>query len=280
VSSTPATGLEGRLAGVSDRLAGVTAVVTGGGSGIGRACCLRLAAEGATVLVTDVDIDRARLVAAEVEAGGASAEARRLDVADPDSRSAWSEILTAHPHPIDVLVNNAGVGSAGSVLETDERDWRRLFSVNVDGVFRSMSAVLPSMLARASGSVVNIASVAGLVGLPNRFAYCATKSAVVGMTRATALDFADSGVRINCVCPGTIDTPWVASFADAADDPAAFRSQMDARQPIGRMGRDHEIAAAVAYLASEDSSFMTGSALVVDGGLTAGLPKPSRANGR
>jgi NAD(P)-dependent dehydrogenase (short-subunit alcohol dehydrogenase family) len=256
------------------RLAGRTVAVTGGGSGIGQATCLRLASEGAHVLVTDVDPDTARATANEIAAVGGTAYAGRLDVASPDAERTLAELIAEHLGPLDALVNNAGVGAAGTILETSEDDWRRLFAVNVDGVFRCTRAVLSGMLERGRGSIVNMASVAGVVGLTNRYAYCASKGAVVSMTRAMALDYAGTGVRVNCVCPGTIHTPWVESFAAAAPDPEVFREQMAARQPIGRMGTAEEIAAAVAYLCSDDSEFMTGSELVVDGGLTAGVPRP------
>jgi NAD(P)-dependent dehydrogenase (short-subunit alcohol dehydrogenase family) len=265
MSATPAPG---------PRLAGRTAVVTGGGSGIGRATCLRLAAEGARVLVTDVDLETARGTAEEIAGAGGTASAGQVDVAAADADRTLAELVAEHLGPLDSLVNNAGVGAAGTILETAEDDWRRLFAVNVDGVFRCTRAVLGGMLERGRGSIVNMASVAGVVGLTNRYAYCATKGAVVSMTRAMALDYAGTGVRVNCVCPGTIHTPWVETFAAAAPDAEAFRAQMAARQPVGRMGTAEEIAAAVAYLCSDDSEFMTGSELIVDGGLTAGVPKP------
>lgn len=256
------------------RLAGARIAVTGGGSGIGRASCQRLAAEGARVLALDLNAEAAAAVADEIRAEGGDAVAAELDVSAPDVEGRLSALVEEHLGELDALVNNAGVGAAGSILETDEADWQRLFAVNVDGVFRCSRAVLPAMLARGSGSIVNMASVAGVTGLTNRFAYCATKGAVVAMTRAMALDYARTGVRVNCICPGTVHTPWVESFAAAAPDPDAFRAQMADRQPIGRMGEAEEIAAAVAYLCSDDSRFMTGSELVVDGGLTAGVPAP------
>jgi NAD(P)-dependent dehydrogenase (short-subunit alcohol dehydrogenase family) len=256
----------------TSRLRGLRILVTGAGSGIGRASCLRLAAEGAAVLATDRDPETSRATAEEIVAGGGTGVGAALDVSDPDVESALTELVGEHLGELDALVNNAGVGSAGTILETDEDDWRRLFSVNVDGIFRCTRAALPQMLARDRGTIVNIASVAGITGLTNRFAYCATKGAVVSMTRAMALDYARTGVRVNCVCPGTIHTPWVESMAAAEPDRDAFLSQMEARQPVGRMGTAEEIAAAVAFLCSADSGFTTGSALVVDGGLTAGVP--------
>jgi NAD(P)-dependent dehydrogenase (short-subunit alcohol dehydrogenase family) len=263
-----------QAAAACSRLGGVRAIVTGGGSGIGRATCLRLAAEGAKVLVTDRDGESAGATASAIAEAGGEARSGTLDVAAADGEDVLGALVDEHLGGLDALVNNAGVGAAGSILETSDDDWRRLFSVNVDGVFHCTRALLPRLLEQGSGSVVNTASVAGLVGLTNRYAYCATKGAVVSMTRAMALDCAGSGVRVNCVCPGTIHTPWVEGFAAAADDPDAFRAQMAARQPVGRMGSAEEIAAAIAYLVSDDSAFMTGSALTVDGGLTAGVPRP------
>ena len=254
------------------RLRDVRAVVTGAGSGIGRASALRLASEGAIVLATDRDRESAERVAAEIAAAGGRAEAAEVDVAAGDLVETLRGAVDSALGAADALVNNAGVGASGTVLETSDEDWSRLFSVNVDGVFRCSKALVGGMLERGGGSVVNIASVAGVTGLENRFAYCASKGAVVAMTRAMALDYAGTGLRVNAVAPGTIHTPWVESFATAAPDPDAFRRQMAARQPIGRMGTAEEIAAAVAYLASSDSEFVTGSVMLVDGGLTAGVP--------
>jgi NAD(P)-dependent dehydrogenase (short-subunit alcohol dehydrogenase family) len=253
------------------RLEGVRAVVTGGGSGIGQATCLRLASEGASVLVTDIDPAAAEVTAARIDALGGVATSAELDVS-ADVEELLPNLVTQHLGELDALVNNAGVGAAGTILETSEDDWRRLFAVNVDGVLHCTRAVLPAMLERDRGAIVNVASVAGITGLPNRFAYCATKGAVVSMTRALALDYARTGIRVNCVCPGTIDTPWVESMAAGAPDREQFFAEMAARQPVGRLGTAEEIAAAIAFLCSSDSEFMTGSALTVDGGLTAGIP--------
>jgi 2-keto-3-deoxy-L-fuconate dehydrogenase len=257
---------------VSDhRLEGSTALVTGGGSGIGRATCLRLAREGARVLATDVDERAAAATAEEVTAAGGTATSAALDVRQ-DLDDTLPPLVADHLGDLDALINNAGVGTPGTILETAEDDWRRLFAVNVDGVFHCTRAVLPRMLHRGHGRIVNVASVAGVTGLTNRFAYCATKGAVVSMTRALALDYAKTGVRVNCVCPGTIDTPWVEGMAASAPDRDRFFAEMTARQPVGRLGTPEEVAGTIAFLCSPDAEFMTGSVVTIDGGLTAGVP--------
>lgn len=261
---------------LTSRLDRFRALVTGAGSGIGRATSLRLAAEGAWVLATDRDADRARETADMIDAAGGQAGHAELDVASEAATHVVESLIEDRMGGIDGLVNNAGIGVPGSILDTSEEDWKRLFSVNVDGTFRCSKAVLPHMLTQERGSIVNMASVAGLVGLTNRLAYCATKGAVVSMTKAMALDHASTGVRVNCVCPGTIDTPWVESMADKAPDREEFHRQMRARQPVGRLGQADEVAAAVAYLSGPDAGFVTGNAMVVDGGLTTGIPAGRR----
>jgi len=254
------------------RLDGVGALVTGGGSGIGQATSMRLAAEGARVLVTDVDPEAAAVTANRIEALGGAASSAAVDVAG-EVDELLPSLVSKHLGALDALINNAGVGSAGTILETSDADWDRLFSVNVKGVFHCTRAVLPAMLERDRGTIVNVASVAGITGLTNRYAYCATKGAVVSMTRALALDYARTGIRVNCVCPGTIDTPWVESMAAGAPDRESFFTEMAARQPVGRLGTAEEIAGAIAFLCSSDAAFVTGAALAVDGGLTAGVPR-------
>lgn len=254
------------------RLAGANALVTGGGSGIGQATSMRLAAEGATVLVTDVDPEAAAVTANRIDALGGNAMSAAVDVTG-EVDELLPRLVSQHLGELHVLVNNAGVGSAGTILETEDRDWERLFAVNVTGVFHCTRALLPGMLERDRGAIVNVASVAGVTGLTNRYAYCATKGAVVSMTRALALDYARTGVRVNCVCPGTIDTPWVESMAAGAPDRERFFTEMSARQPVGRLGTAEEVAGTIAFLCSPDAAFMTGAALAVDGGLTAGVPR-------
>jgi NAD(P)-dependent dehydrogenase (short-subunit alcohol dehydrogenase family) len=167
-------------------------------------------------------------------------------------------------------VNNAGIGHVGTILQVSGDDLDRLYAVNVRGVFNVTKAFLPGMIARRAGVIVNIASIAGIVALRDRFAYCATKFAVVGLTKALALDHALDGVRVNCICPGRVETPFVQARLREYPDPERAYREMASAQALGRMGRPEEIAAAAAYLASDDAAFVTGSALIIDGGLSAG----------
>jgi NAD(P)-dependent dehydrogenase (short-subunit alcohol dehydrogenase family) len=241
------------------------ALVTGAGSGIGRATAQLLAARGYVVGCGDVDEAAARGTAGDLE----SALPLELDVRDAGSVARAITELTGTHGPVDLLVNNAGIGSTQTVVDTAPATWDAVFDVNVGGVYRCSRAVLPAMLERRRGVIVNVASVAGLVGLRDRAAYCAAKGAVISLTRAMALDHVAGGIRVNCVCPGTVDSPWVARLLDEAPDPAQAREELTRRQPLGRLGRPGEIAHAIAYLASEDAAFVTGTAMVVDGGLTA-----------
>jgi NAD(P)-dependent dehydrogenase (short-subunit alcohol dehydrogenase family) len=171
---------------------------------------------------------------------------------------------------IDVLVNNAGIGSVGNVLTTTEEDLDRLWRVNVKGVMYLTQAFLPAMVERRWGSIVNVASIGGVVGVKDRFAYCTTKFAVVGMTKCVAIDFADSRVRCNAICPGRVETPWVSQRIAEYPDPRKAYEEMAATQALRRMGTPEEVAAAAVYLASDEAAFVTGSALILDGGWTAG----------
>lgn len=242
------------------RFEGRTALVTGAASGIGAAITSQLLEEGARVFAADLAL----------EGIPAGATPVRVDVADEASVAAFVTAAIEDTGRLDVLCNNAGIGSTTDPETCTLEEWERVFAVNVRGVFLGTRAALPQMRAQGSGAIVNTASVAGLVGLRDRAAYCASKGAVIAFTRQVALQYAGTGIRCNCVCPGTVDSPWVGRLLDAADDPAAARRALTARQPIGRLGTPEEIARAVVYLASEDAGFVTGSALVIDGGLTAG----------
>ncbi len=230
---------------------GKRALVTGGGSGIGAAVARRLHADGAEVVVADLAPDA---VAAEL-----GVRALRLDVRDE------AQVAPA-VEGVDVLVNAAGIGSTTSAPDTPLEVWDDVFAVNARGTFLCCKHAIPGMVERGGGSVVNIASVAALVGLRNRAAYCASKGAVVALTRALAVDHVGDGVRVNAVCPGTVDSPWVRRLVEEAGESL---EALQARQPMGRLGTPEEIAAAVAYLASDEAGFVTGSVFTIDGGLTA-----------
>jgi 2-keto-3-deoxy-L-fuconate dehydrogenase len=244
-------------------LSGKTAFVTAAGQGIGRATAQAFAAAGATVIATDVDT--AKL--SGLESGLIST--RVLNVLDLAAISAAAQ----DAGPIDILFNCAGIVHQGTVLEATESDWSFAFDLNCRSMFRTMQAFLPGMLARGQGSILNMASVASSVkGVPNRFIYSASKAAVIGMTRSVATDYVTQGIRCNCLCPGTVETPSlgerIAANAAAAGSIDAARAAFVARQPMGRLGTPEEIAALAVYLSGDDAQFITGQAVVIDGGLT------------
>lgn len=251
-------------------LAGKVALVSGAGSGIGAAITEAFAAAGALVVVTDVNEGTARAQAEKLRAGGHAAEAQTLDVASESACNALAQEVLARHGRLDVLVNNAGVGHVGGLMQTSVAELERLWTVNVRGVFQLTRAFLPGMLQRRAGNVVNIASIGGIVAVRDRLAYTTTKFAVVGFTKALALDHARDGIRCNCICPGRVETPFVTNMISQYPDPAKARAEMESTQAIGRMATPKEIAAAALYLASDEAGSVTGSALLVDGGWTAG----------
>lgn len=240
---------------------GLKAVVTGGGSGIGAATARLLANRGAAVAVLDLDPEAA------VSAG---LHGFRADVSDDASvRAAVASALDTLGG-LDVLVNNAGIGAAGTVEDNPDEQWMKVYDVNVVGMVRVTRASLPALRRSRHAAIVNTCSIAATAGLPQRALYSATKGAVLSLTLAMAADHVREGIRVNCVNPGTADTPWVGRLLDAADDPEAERAALEARQPMGRLVSADEVAAAIAYLASPTASSVTGTALAVDGGM-AGL---------
>jgi len=250
---------------VGNRLAGKTAFVTAAGQGIGRATVEAFAREGARVIATDLN---EKLL--EGLKGTPNVTTRRLDVLDAAAiTTAAKEVGT-----VDVLFNGAGFVHAGSVLECTEEDWDLAFNLNARAQFRTIKAFLPGMLERGAGSIINIASVAGsLKGIPNRFVYGASKAAVIGLTKAVAADYITRGIRCNAICPGTVESPSLRErIAAQAKATGQTLAQVEAafvgRQPMGRLGRVEEIAAVAVYLASDDSTFTTGTAQIVDGGIT------------
>ncbi len=251
------------------RLKDKVCIVTGGGSGIGRASCLLFAREGARLVVADKRKAAADAVATECVATGAEAIAVEVDVSQAaDAERMISRTLDAFGR-LDVLVNNAGYGIAGTVLETDEKAWDDLMAVNVRGVFLCTKFAIPAMKANGGGTIVNTASVVAAVGIRNRAAYCASKGAVAALTRAIAIDHVADGIRCNAVAPGTIDTPYFDEILRKSPDPEAVRKGLEARQLLGRLGTPEEIAAGILFLASDESRFATGTILTIDGGMTA-----------
>ncbi|MGH9313221.1 MAG: SDR family NAD(P)-dependent oxidoreductase [Vicinamibacterales bacterium] len=251
---------------LSDRIT----LVTGAGSGIGAAIADTFARAGARVLVTDLDERSAAATAERIAGAGGQAEPLALDVRDEEACHAIAMRVEERSGRLDVLVNNAGVGHVGTVLQTDGADLDRLYAVNVRGVFNVTKAFLPGMVARKAGVIINMASIGGLVGIRDRIAYCVSKSAVVGLTKCMALDHALDGIRVNCICPGRVETPFVTARLREYPDPERAYREMAASQAIGRMGRPEEIAAAALYLASDEAAFVTGAALAIDGGWSAG----------
>lgn len=244
------------------RLDGRTALITGGASGIGEQTVRALSASGARVLVGDINETAARSLASEVE----NAEPLRFDVTDPYAIEQALDRLDS----LDILVNNAGIGHVGTIEECSLEEWRNVMRVNVDGMFLVTCAAMPLLMRAERPCIVNIGSVAGLVGVKRRFAYCASKGAVVSMTRSLAADYAGR-IRINCVCPGTVGTPFVEAYLEKyhKHEKDEVRKQLDARQPIGRLGKPEEIAHLVLYLCSDEAEFVHGSVVAIDGGWTA-----------
>ena len=237
--------------------ADLVAVVTGGASGIGAAIAARLHHGGASVAVLDLQPQEADPAHFAVEA----------DVGDDTSVRAAIAAVVEKFGRIDIVINNAGIGARGTVADNDDEEWARVFNINVIGMARIARAALPHLRESPSAAIVNTSSIAATAGLPQRALYSASKGAVLSLTRAMAADHLHEGIRVNCVNPGTADTPWVGRLLDAADDPAAERAALNSRQPHGRLVSAAEVADAVAYLASPRAGSTTGTSIAVDGGM-------------
>jgi NAD(P)-dependent dehydrogenase (short-subunit alcohol dehydrogenase family) len=246
-----------------------TAVVTGAASGIGRATALHLAQDGYGVALVDIDQAGMDKTLRSIESAGGAGRAFRADVGDAHQLGELlREVVSTMGSP-ELLVNVAGVAIAATVLDTSDQEWSRVINTNLTGPFLLTRATLPLMLDRGSGVIVNVASVAGTIGLRARAAYCASKAGLVGLTRAVAADYGAAGIRCIAVCPGTVETDWVDRVIADDADPATARERMAARQLDGRMGTPEEVAATIAFIASPGGRFFNGAAVVVDGGMTA-----------
>jgi NAD(P)-dependent dehydrogenase (short-subunit alcohol dehydrogenase family) len=248
------------------RLEGKRAIVTGAGNGIGRAIALRLASEGASVVLADVNEKDAGSVAEEIDG---ESLVHKTDVTSDADLEALVGRTVSEWGGLDVMVNNAGVGVAGTAVTTTEEEYDRVIDVCVRGTFLGMKHAIPAIKDSGGGSVINMSSVAALVGIVDRAVYSAAKGAIYSMTRASAIDHVGEGVRVNCIAPGTVDTPWVARITSGYEDPEEARANMRARQPHGRLVTPEEIAAMAAYLASDEAGSVIGACMVVDGGVTA-----------
>ena len=249
-----------------------TALVTGAGSGIGREIARVYAEAGAIVWVADIDETAGQQTAREIMNSGRAAHFIQCDVTNPDAAGETVRTILDEDGQIDILVNNAGIGFVGDILATGEDDYDRIMNVNAKGVYNVTRAALPAMLERGHGVIVNMASIASLIGVKDRFAYTASKGAVMAMTKAVALDYVNRGIRCNCICPTRIHTPFVDEYLhkNYPGRESEIFAQLAAYQPIGRMGKPEEVAYLALYLASEEAALVTGTAFPIDGGKLMG----------
>ena len=255
------------------RLAGRNTVVTGAASGIGRETALRFAEEGAAVVCADLNTEGAAAVAAEIAAKGATAHLAGVDITSERDAARLAEEVLATLGRIDVLVNNAGVTILGGVAELTEAEWQREIDINLSGAYRVSKAFWRHFAEAGGGAILSTASIAGVVAARQDAAYVASKAGLIMLTRCMALDGAPHGIRANCICPGFVDTPMFAGFIAEQPDPEASLARAAGRTPLGRIGTPRDIADGFVYLASDDARWITGTSLVIDGGLTIGLPE-------
>lgn len=251
-------------------LSGKIVLITGAASGIGEAAAHTFARQGAFVYVADLDETNGERVASQIKDAGGSGSFIRLNVADGNDCERTAAAVHSEHGKLDILVNNAGIGHVGTILQTTANDMDRLWAVNVRGMFDLTRAFIPKMIERKYGVIVNTASIGGVVAIKDRLAYCTTKFAVVGFTKCLALDHALDGIRANCICPGRVETPFVKERISEYPDPEKAYREMAATQAVGRMGKPDEIGAAALYLASDEGAFVTGTALLIDGGFSVG----------
>lgn len=251
-------------------LTGKIALVTGAASGIGEAIAVTLSRAGAFVYVADLDETNGETLAGEITNKGGQARFLKLNVAEKSDCEKASRFVLEKHGKLDVLVNNAGIGHVGTILQTADADLDRLYAVNVRGMFNLTKAFIEAMIERKYGVIINTSSIGGVVAVKDRLAYCTTKFAVVGFTKCLALDHAREGIRANAICPGRVETPFVKARIAEYPDPQKAYEEMAATQAVGRMATPEEIAAAVLYLASDEAAFVTGTAFEIDGGFSVG----------
>lgn len=245
------------------------AIITGAGAGIGYATALLFAKEGAKVVVADLDPKAGKETLNRIKKDGGSGLFIKANVAKVNDVRKMVEETLKHYGKIDILVNNAGIYTKGDVVTTSEENWDRILDVNLRGIYLCSKYTIPEMIKKGGGSIVNVASEAGLVGIKNQVVYNVSKAAVIMLTKSTAIDFADKGIRVNNVCPGTTETPLVRAAIQKEKDPKKARKALEECRPANRLGRPEEIASAILYMASDEPGYATGSSLVIDGGYTA-----------
>jgi NAD(P)-dependent dehydrogenase (short-subunit alcohol dehydrogenase family) len=245
------------------------AIVTGASVGIGQATAMALAQVGASVVIADLDPAKGEMAVQAIQSNGGQALFIQTDVSVEDKVQAMVAATLSHYGRLDILVNNAGIYMQGDVEKTSLSEWERILAVNLTGAFLCMKYAVPAMIQHGGGVIVNVASEAGLVGIKEQVAYNVSKAGLISLTRSSAVDLAEKGVRVNCVCPGTTDTPLVKAAVNRAPDPAAARRRLEEIRPLNRLGTPQEIASAILYLASDEAGYATGAILSIDGGYTA-----------